>query len=105
MERIKHDFTPTHMDMSVLKCFYQIKDDFVPYYIRINGWEKVGTLKERILETRKSRKNCPLIEGITDASVLKIFPPGTDTETGTELGPEDTIPDNSSFETPLIVTK
>lgn len=91
------------MDMSVQKCYYQL-DDTIPYYIRINGWEKVGMLKERILETRGGR-NCPYLDGVTDASVLKVYPVGQTAETGTPLGAEETIPTGTSFDVPLIVLK
>ena len=95
-------YNPTPMDMSLQKCYYQLSDT-IPYYIRINGWEKVGALKQRILETRGGR-NCPYLEGVTDASILKVFPVG-DAGTGTPLGADETIPLNTSFDEPLIVLK
>ena len=44
----REKYKPSPMDMSTFKCYYQLGDT-IPYYIRINGWEKVGVLKERIL--------------------------------------------------------
>lgn len=92
-------YTPTPFDMSKNRVFYQLGKT-VPYYIRINGWEGVGVLKKRIMDTRGKRK-CEYLNGVTDPSTLQVYNP----DGNVELGPDEDIPANTSFEAPLLVCK
>lgn len=97
------NYTPKPHNMSLLQCYYQLGDT-VPYYIRIHTWEKIGVLKEKILETRQGR-HCSYLDGIKDASELQVYLPGETAETGVSLDEDDTIPEHTSFEEPLIVVR
>ena len=91
------------MDMSTYRCWYQLEGDIVPYYIRINGWERGEELKEHILATRRSGRNGALLNGIEDLSDLKLIPPGVDVSSGKELGPSEILPNGTSMDDPIIV--
>ncbi|CAB9509847.1 Ubiquitin-NEDD8-like protein RUB1 [Seminavis robusta] len=95
------EYTPSPFDISVQKCWYELNRT-VPYYIRINGWEKIGDLKKRILETRAGRR-CPYLDGMTDPSEFDVYAHGTDEKTGSPMDPEDKLPVGTTCDTPLLV--
>ena len=101
--RIQHEYTPTPMDMSKQRCWYQLEGDFVPYYIKFNGWEKAEDLKQHILATRRSGKNAALLNGIEDLADLKLIPPGVDISSGKEIGPGETLPSGTVMDDPILV--
>lgn len=103
VDRVNHEFTPTPMDMSTQKCWYQLEGDIVPYYIRIQGKERTEELKQHILATRRSGRNAALLEGIVDLADLKLIPPGEDPSTGRELGPGEPLPRGTSMEDPILI--
>ena len=97
----REKYVPTPMDMSTQKCWYQLEGDMCAYYIRFNGYEKAGDLKEHILATRRTGKNAALLDGIEDLADLKLIPPGV--ESGKEIGPQETLPSGTTMDTPILV--
>ena len=95
----REKYVPTPMDMSTQKCWYQLEGDMCAYYIRFNGYEKAGDLKEHILATRRTGKNAALLDGIEDLSDLKLVPPGVEKE----IGPQETLPSGTTMDNPILV--
>jgi len=93
------------MDLSTQKCWYQLEGDFVPYYIRINGWEKGQELKQHILATRKSGRNAALLDGVDDPGDLKLIPPGEDPASKKEIGTDDLLPAGKSEDPILVIVR
>ena len=85
--------------------WYQLEGDFVPYYIKFNGWERTDDLKRHILKTRRQGRNAALLEGIdeSDLSPLKLFPPGVDETSDDYLKPEETLPAHTNEVHPILV--
>ncbi|CAB9499325.1 expressed unknown protein [Seminavis robusta] len=83
-------------------CCYKMGDDGQPDSIAMLAGDSVASLKEKIL---KSNKSDPFMSGIKKPSDIKIFLPGKNGLPGKELGVNDVIPDGSSLNQPLVVTK
>ena len=93
------------MDMSRQRVWYQLEGDFVPYYIKFNGWEKTDDLKKHILKTRRQGRNASLLEGIdeSDLSPLKLFPPGVSEDSEDYLKADETLPSTTNEVQPILV--